>query len=288
MYTVCLDAFGNSVRHLTQWDTNQSLLLNNSENLTTAPLFHFYNQNCEEALVVNSNFTDDSKNVIEVKVPNVLLQESLPINVFMYAYSDESSGQSIAEFRIHVHERVRPSSYTYVENIDEYSVNGVETVLRNDIKAFEEKIESEINGFIRFDKAQTLTDEQKKTARNNINTVGKRCSDTAESFNDYRERGQAVDENSITVITGNQATGDYSHAEGTGTTANGYSSHAEGGSTEADNNYSHAEGFKTIASGDYSHSEGSNTVASGESSHAEGTETQANNSDSHAEGYRTV
>lgn len=66
MNITCLDTFGNTVRHLTQWDSNQSLFVNNSEHLTTAPLFHFYNNKSKEALVVSSMFTDSSKETIEV------------------------------------------------------------------------------------------------------------------------------------------------------------------------------------------------------------------------------
>lgn len=69
----------------------------------------------------------------------------------------------------------------------------------------------------------------------------------------------------------NDASGDYSHAEGSGTTASGYGTHAEG--------------IYTTASGSYSHTEGSNTKASENSSHAEGWNTTATNFTSHAQGH---
>lgn len=53
-------------------------------------------------------------------------------------------------------------------------------------------------------------------------------------------------------------------------------------------NYSHAEGRVTKASGTCSHTEGASTTASGESSHAEGAETIASAWASHTEGYRTI
>lgn len=68
----------------------------------------------------------------------------------------------------------------------------------------------------------------------------------------------------------NNASGDYSHAEGTSTTASGAYSHAEGSITTAFGNQSHAEGYCTTASGGSSHAEGSYSKAFGSCSHAEG------------------
>ena len=79
--------------------------------------------------------------------------------------------------------------------------------------------------------------------------------DNSEIFNDY---------------TGNEASGDYSHAEGNGTTASFYCSHAEGNGTTASGEGSHAEGNNTIAMGLESHSEGLGTIARGNLSHVQG------------------
>lgn len=95
----------------------------------------------------------------------------------------------------------------------------------------------------------------------------------AEIFNDY---------------AGNEATGDYSHAEGQYTEALGNYSHAEGNNTTAEGPSSHAEGSYTTASGDYSHAEGRSTTASGTHSHAQGYETNATGNYSHAEGQSTT
>ena len=94
-----------------------------------------------------------------------------------------------------------------------------------------------------------------------------------EIFNDY---------------THNEATGEFSHAEGNSTTASGANSHAEGRDTTASGMYSHAEGYNTTASGYYSHTEGLNTTASGDYSHTEGSSTTAFGKYSHAEGYNTT
>lgn len=113
---------------------------------------------------------------------------------------------------------------------------------------------------------------------------------TGEIFNNYES---------------NQATGDYSHAEGVNTTASGRCSHAEGDGTTASGDYSHAEGtcsggggYYIMASGEGSHAEGYVSVAtggikaSGYGSHAEGFirsgspgGIEASGNGSHAEGF---
>lgn len=92
----------------------------------------------------------------------------------------------------------------------------------------------------------------------------------AEIFNDYKN---------------NEATKNYSHAEGVNTHAYGLNSHAEGSVTTASGSNAHAEGTVTTASGNNSHAEGNLTVAQGSNSHAEGAETDASADYSHAEGY---
>ena len=94
-----------------------------------------------------------------------------------------------------------------------------------------------------------------------------------EVFNDY---------------TNNEATNNFSHAEGNITKANGYASHAEGTRSEASGAESHAEGYDSRAKGNHSHAEGANTNASGDNSHAEGTNTNASGKHSHSEGQRTT
>lgn len=132
--------------------------------------------------------------------------------------------------------------------------------------------------------------------------VGRVGKGTGEVFNDYRSR--VLDSSGI-VDTGNEASGQYSHAEGARTTASATSSHAEGTTTLASGTASHAEGggwtgmlgsaatayaahaegISTTASGSYSHSEGNKTLAVGIATHAEGVNTvAAAKSYSHAEG----
>ena len=102
MYDViCKDADGNIITHLTQWDMGQSLVIKDT-GLTVAPFFHFYNQNSTEALVVTSTLENDT---ITVAVPNILLQEGMPIIACLYSYSSNTSGKTLATVKIPVRPR---------------------------------------------------------------------------------------------------------------------------------------------------------------------------------------
>ena len=93
----------------------------------------------------------------------------------------------------------------------------------------------------------------------------------------------------------NDASGNYSHAEGQNTQASGTAAHAEGYKTSA-GSYSHSEGYLTNAMGSGSHCEGyndsssvNNMMAQGQGSHCEGytniVTKRASHAGSHMEGY---
>ena len=105
-----------------------------------------------------------------------------------------------------------------------------------------------------------------------LNSHAEGCSTLAYGKNSHAEGYHTV------------AAANESHAEGCGCQANASFAHAEGIDTEARGDGSHAEGFKTTASGTYSHAEGFSTTASGIYSHAEGYYTKAANYVSHASG----
>ena len=105
-----------------------------------------------------------------------------------------------------------------------------------------------------------------------LNSHAEGCSTLAYGKNSHTEGYHTV------------AAANESHAEGCGCEANASFAHAEGIDTEARGDGSHAEGFTTTASGTYSHAEGFSTIASGKYSHAEGYYTKAANYVSHASG----
>ena len=90
------------------------------------------------------------------------------------------------------------------------------------------------------------------------------------------------------TVTGSQAFGLNSHAEGCSTLAYGKNSHTEGYHTVAAANESHAEGCGCEANKSFAHAEGQDTKANAEGAHAEGFTTTANGTYSHAEGFLTT
>ena len=72
------------------------------------------------------------------------------------------------------------------------------------------------------------------------------------------------------IISGTEANGIASHAEGSQSATYGFASHAEGYRTLAIGNYSHAQNNLTEAQGDNSHAEGLGTVAQGNNQHVQG------------------
>ena len=90
------------------------------------------------------------------------------------------------------------------------------------------------------------------------------------------------------TVTGSQAFGLNSHAEGCSTLAYGKNSHTEGYHTVAAANESHAEGCGCEANKSFAHAEGQDTKANGDGAHAEGFTTTANGTYSHAEGFLTT
>ena len=111
----------------------------------------------------------------------------------------------------------------------------------------------------------------------------------------------AVKVGNISGDYSNEASEQYSFAEGSNTTASGSCAHSEGYGTEASGDYAHAEGKGTVADDSCAHAEGENTTAgfrahaegdgttaSGNDAHAEGTSTTASNASAHAEGNGTT
>lgn len=140
---------------------------------------------------------------------------------------------------------------------------------------------------------QTLTEEQKRQARENI-----RCGSVGEVGDSCVASGEYSHAEGVTTVASGQAShaeggagttasGGASHAEGYATKSTGHASHSEGRETEATAWAAHAEGYGSKANYDAAHAEGSDTIASGNSSHAEGYNTKATESGAHAEGGYT-
>lgn len=114
---ICLDQYGNTIYHLTQWDYNQKLIVDiNGFNFddVPAPVVHFCNINSSNALSVQSTIQE---NKIVADIPNILLKEPYQITAYLYLI-DNNSGKTVYTIEIPVRKRLKPSDYEYEDNIE--------------------------------------------------------------------------------------------------------------------------------------------------------------------------
>lgn len=201
MYEIkCWDSYDRVIEGLTQWDVNQTLYIKDIADefgLTEAPVFHFCNQNSKEALVVPSVIQDN--NIIAVKVPNILLQEALPLLIYMYVYSatskqdenalpDTISGipaKTLAAIKLIVRPRAKPSDYQYIENIDSMTVIQLEQNLIKKFEELEDGINSNITEFKGSVNQQLTQQNQKITSHED--SIDDFIQDTEEQLSKFRE-----------------------------------------------------------------------------------------------------
>ncbi len=112
---------------LNQWDLNQVLQVTGL-NLTTAPEVHFSNANSDRAIVRQATMVN---HVINVTIPNSLLQDPLRINAHIGVY-EGNTFKVVEEVHIPVISRKRPADYQ-IEDTDEevYSFKRLENLIGN-------------------------------------------------------------------------------------------------------------------------------------------------------------
>lgn len=130
----CFDLNGNSIDNFTQWDTNQTIYIEDW-NYNSTPVFHFCNPKSDVALVVKGSIEKDNR--AKVDIPNVFLQEAYPIIIFVYLEND-TSGKTIYVLEIPVKRKPKPHDYEYTENIDYMSWT------KNAMKLLAEELKNQI------------------------------------------------------------------------------------------------------------------------------------------------
>ena len=135
-----LDENGNIVHSLTQWDTNQKLIVTTDGAVTIAPKIHFCNTKSEKALVVQSIISD---NKIIADIPNILLEEPYRIAAYIYTKTDISnnSWKTIEVINIPVRKRPKPNDYVYVENVKVVQLSELIKEVQDAIAEFENSID---------------------------------------------------------------------------------------------------------------------------------------------------
>lgn len=161
-----LDERGNYINQLTQWDLNREIVIKDFE-YNTSPVFHFCNQSSDESIVVNGELNN---NTISVKIPNILLENTIPILVYVCLCDNEKNiVATINHFEIPIRKRAKPKDYVYVQNTDYIRISDLkdelETFIDNSKKALD-NISLEI-GTLTSNATQVICNANEATAKAN-------------------------------------------------------------------------------------------------------------------------
>lgn len=110
--------------------------------LSKVPEVHFCNDNSDLAYVVNSTLNSDNTS-ITAKVPNKLLEESLPLYCYIYLTdsTDGTSMKTIVYVELPVKKRKKPDDYHYEDDSDVIS-------LRDRVSKLETYAHTIVAGFV--------------------------------------------------------------------------------------------------------------------------------------------
>jgi len=111
---ICYDSHGYPLEYLTQWDLNQVLVIQGLE-LSTIPCVRFSNRSSKVSLVVKPTVVD---NKLHVDIPNILLQQGLPIVIYLYYEYDDGLSKTRHIFTIPVIPNKMPEDYIFTENVE--------------------------------------------------------------------------------------------------------------------------------------------------------------------------
>lgn len=121
------NAYGSYVTDsVTQWDKNQILSVTGL-NLVSAPEVHFSNANMRSSIVRQAKMED---HIVEVKIPNSLLQQALIIKAEIGVYEGETF-KTVEVVEIPVRAAKIPEDYTISDDEEIYSFNRLENELAN-------------------------------------------------------------------------------------------------------------------------------------------------------------
>ena len=178
---------------LYQWDTDESLVL---EGIEAGRHVHFARETDTEAVVVVSK---DHEGQVIADIPNELLQTCGKLYCFIM---DESNSTTEETITYRVKHRAKPADYVYTpteiltwETMDAKigEISALETedksslvAAMNEVKRKSSEISPEqvdeavgkyltanpVQGVVKYDEPQTLTDEEQAQARENINALG--------------------------------------------------------------------------------------------------------------------
>lgn len=136
MKIICYDQDNNPIRHLTQWDTNQTIKVTGVTLSAGDDIVVHFTHPCDKVAiaVVATEVTNSS---FSVKIPNRLLQS--PYNIIAYVYKWRSGeydigtqpGRTTYVIDIPVYGRAQPNDYSYSDNVPYFNILPIAEAFRN-------------------------------------------------------------------------------------------------------------------------------------------------------------
>ena len=126
---------------LYQWDKNQTLEIYGLT-VPNTPEIHFVNKSMSKALVRQAQ--KDANGIITVDIPNVLLENSLPIDVYICAYEGDLF-RTLYTLQIPVKARAKPSDYIYEKEDEVLSFNALNNRLTDSIADMELTVDNAVD-----------------------------------------------------------------------------------------------------------------------------------------------
>ena len=161
------DQYGNTIKRLTQWDSNVILTIPNFK-YGSAPVFHFNNGTGSTSITVTSELNEGTVSVV---VPNILFTRAKPIEVFVFLYDSKSDeGRTIYQTTIPVAVKPKPDDYEYIDNTEIIEI----TSLGIRLQALIDEAERSVNVHIK---------ELEDSYNNTIQTIRQSIADDVTNLN---------------------------------------------------------------------------------------------------------
>lgn len=202
-----MDSNGVTISSLTQWDYNITLIIEET-GFSSAPMFHFSNQNSDRSLPVQSTLGDNGK--ISVEIPNDLLREALKISVYVFVESGDS-GRTVEILQIPVRTKAQPLDYEYSDNLEIIHLDELKEEMEAATEAANSAADSANSAASNLDKIkeeaiQATTDavtatSQANSARDSANSAADAANEAAQDAEDAKQGALDAKEAAETATT---------------------------------------------------------------------------------------
>lgn len=131
----CYDEKSNRIYSLTQWDINRKVTIRDLGITEESFVVHACNSRSKEAPICKSIL---SGNDITLEVPNILLQQELPLIFYIYVNNSDGSAKTVYKIRIPINPRAKPAEYIYEDNFVYMSPDEIQKAIQDIRNAMDE------------------------------------------------------------------------------------------------------------------------------------------------------